>query len=80
MEHDSGIARKGSFATPTLIFTFQPRLCGKWFAKRQGIVAERLFSLIGEDRMSEQAKTSEEAPRASENERSHSVLALNSGS
>ena len=37
-------------------------------------VAERLFSLISEDRMSEQAKTSEEAPRASENERSYYVL------
>jgi hypothetical protein len=41
----------------------------------QGIVAERLFSLISEDRMSEQAKTSEEARRrASENERSYYVL------
>ncbi len=38
------------------------------------MVAERLFSLIGEDRMSEEAKTSEEAGRVSENERSHSVL------
>ena len=37
-------------------------------------MAERLFSLISEDNMSEQAKTSEEAPRASENERSHCVL------
>ena len=37
-------------------------------------MAERLFSLISEDRMSEQAKTSEEARRASENERSHYVL------
>jgi hypothetical protein len=37
-------------------------------------VAERLFSLISEDRMSEQAKTSEEALRASENERSYYAL------
>ncbi len=40
------------------------------------MVAERLFSLISEDRMSEEAKTSEEAQRASENERSHCVLPL----
>ena len=39
-------------------------------------MAERLFSLISEDRMSEQAKTSEEARRASENERSYYVLPL----
>ncbi len=37
-------------------------------------MAERLFSLVSEDRMSEQAKTSEEAQRASENERSYYVL------
>jgi hypothetical protein len=38
------------------------------------MVAERLFSLTGEDSMSEQAKTSEEAQRGSENERSHYAL------
>ena len=38
------------------------------------MVAERLFSLISEDSMSEQAKTSEEAQRASETERSYYVL------
>jgi hypothetical protein len=37
-------------------------------------MAERLFSLVSEDSMSEHAKTSEEAPRASENERSYYVL------
>jgi len=66
--------KKHFYLIPVLSVAFYNTLCTQYIKNRQDMVFKRFFSLMSEDMMSEQAKTSEEGWMPSENEREYYVL------